>query len=115
MKILSWLIVPPLMIVAAALAVANRGAVVVSFDPLPVELERPLYEVMLGAVFLGLVIGSGAIWWRDGRVRQMARRRRREIQRLERELKLVREAAGEDVAAEPETPVQISGPGGRAD
>lgn len=90
-KIVSWILLLPAGLLAIVLAVANRGRVTLSFDPLPFELELPLYVIMLASIFIGIVIGAGVMWWRDGRLRRLARRRGRETAELEREVRILRD------------------------
>ena len=77
---------PPLAILVVAFAVANRHGVIVRLDPLPVEIELPLYVVAFGGVLIGLLVGGLASWLRGGRWRREGRRQRRRATRLEREL-----------------------------
>ncbi len=91
MKFLAWLIFVAVGLLTVVLAVANRGPVTFSLDPLPLAFDLPLYAVILASVFVGLLIGAGAMWLRDGKVRRLARQRRREAAKLEKELRAVRE------------------------
>ncbi|MCG8690010.1 MAG: lipopolysaccharide assembly protein LapA domain-containing protein [Minwuiales bacterium] len=91
MKFLAWLIFVAVGLLTVLLAVANRGPVTFSLDPLPLALELPLYAVILASVFIGLLIGAGAMWLRDGKVRRLARQRRREAAKLEDELRAMRD------------------------
>ena len=86
MNLLVWLITPPLAVLMIGFAVANRGLVAVSFDPLPVMLSLPLFLVVFLGAFLGLLAGGLVVWIRDRRLRQQLRRQRRELRRLEDEL-----------------------------
>ncbi len=72
----------PLIALAAAFAVANRAAVTIDLDPLPFALDAPLYALVMAAVFAGLVVGGVAAWLTGGK-------RRREIRRLKRNLKML--------------------------
>ncbi len=90
-KFVYWILLLPAGLLAIILAVANRVRVTLSFDPLPFELELPLYVIMLASIFVGIVIGAGVMWWRDGRLRRLARRRGRETAELERELRTLRD------------------------
>lgn len=85
MKIISRILLLPLAIVVIAFAVANRHDVVVRLDPLPVDLDLPLYAVAFGGVVIGLLVGGLASWLRGGRWRREARVQRRRAKRLERE------------------------------
>lgn len=83
-RFLSILIGLPLSILIIALAVSNRREVLVSLDPFspnaPVlSLTMPLYAVIFGALIVGVVLGGGITWLRQGRFRREARRARREL------------------------------------
>ncbi len=85
-------------IVGAALivifAVANRDSVQVSFFPVPLQFEWPLYGVFLGGMFVGALLGGLSLWlsghemrkeWRElkKRFRVMEDERRRKEQQDE--------------------------------
>jgi uncharacterized integral membrane protein len=57
MRLLVWIVLAPLGLLAVAFAVANRAPVVVSLDPLPIRLALPLYLVVFAALFVGLILG----------------------------------------------------------
>lgn len=60
MRLLGWIVVLPLALVAIAFAVANRGPVRISFDPLPLAVDLPLYLALFAALFAGIVLGGVA-------------------------------------------------------
>jgi uncharacterized integral membrane protein len=77
-KIAKALILIPLAIVIVSLAVANRQAVIVSFDPFDqahpaISVTLPLYVLILALVIAGVVIGGVAAWLRQGKWRWRAR------------------------------------------
>lgn len=70
----------PLAIVLVALAVANRAPVAFTLDPFNpgnpgLTATLPLFVYLFAALLVGLVIGSGATWLRQGRYRKLARKR----------------------------------------
>ena len=70
----------PLAIVLIALAVANRAPVDFTLDPFNpgnpgLTVAMPLFVYLFAALVLGLVIGSMATWFRQGRYRKQARKR----------------------------------------
>jgi len=74
----------PLAIVLIALAVANRAPVALTIDPFnpgnpALTASLPLFIYLFGALALGLVIGSVATWFKQGRYRKLARQREAEI------------------------------------
>jgi uncharacterized integral membrane protein len=85
-KLVHWLVTLPLAIIVVIFAVSNREGVIVTFWPLPVSLEAPLYLVVLLALFAGFLVGELVAWINGRRWRREARRRARRIEALEREL-----------------------------
>lgn len=97
-RIVNWLVLLPVAIVAIALAVANRGPMTVSLDPFSREapafvLTLPVYVVILLALTAGVVLGGVAVWLKQGTYRKRCRRAegqldvaRAEAERLRAEL-----------------------------
>lgn len=74
----------PLAIVLIALAVANRTPVDFTIDPFNpgnpgLTVSLPLFVFLFCALALGLIIGSVATWFRQGRYRKLARQREAEL------------------------------------
>lgn len=74
----------PLAIVLVALAVANRAPVAFTIDPFNpgnpgLTVTLPLFVLLFAALALGLVVGSVATWFRQGRYRKLARQREAEL------------------------------------
>ncbi|MEZ5787875.1 MAG: LapA family protein [Xanthobacteraceae bacterium] len=110
-RIIAFIILVPLAIVIVALAVANRGSVAISFDPVnatdPLYVAHvPLYLLMLALVILGVLIGGAAAWLKQGRWRRQSRRQAYELRRvndenrdLKRRLKTAETVAAEATAS----------------
>ncbi len=98
MKLLWWILVLPLIALAAAFAVANRAAVTIDLDPLPFAVEAPLYAVVMAAIFAGLVIGGVVAWLAGGKRRREVRRLKRNLKMLESEVASLRARLAEPVA-----------------
>jgi uncharacterized integral membrane protein len=95
-KLITALILVPLAILIAAFAVANRGSVVVSFDPFDAAhpafaLPVPLFALLLVAVVVGVVIGGIAAWMRQSKWRRTARLAQGQARALHAELEQLRE------------------------
>src|SRR5262245_40113145 len=76
----------PLVVVAAAIGVANSHWVRLSLDPFrpddpALALDLPLYAWLLGALLLGVVAGGAAMWLTQARWRRGARRGAAEVDR----------------------------------
>jgi uncharacterized integral membrane protein len=98
-KIIAAVILIPLAIVIIAFAVANRQKVTISFDPFSSDLAtssvtRPLYQVIIGVLIVGVVIGGVAAWLRQAKWRRIARRLGREVEELRGEVASLRRSPG---------------------
>jgi uncharacterized integral membrane protein len=84
-RIVLVVILVPLAIILIALAVANREQVAFTLDPFNpgnpgLTLHMPLFFLMFAALAAGMVIGSIATWFKQGRYRKLARQRGLEAQ-----------------------------------
>ncbi len=105
-KIVAAVILIPLAIVIVAFAVANRQKATISFDPFSSDLAassvtRPLYQVIIAVLIVGVVIGGVAAWLRQAKWRRVARRLEREAEQLRGEVASLRRSSG-NVANVPE-------------
>ncbi|NNM71173.1 lipopolysaccharide assembly protein LapA domain-containing protein [Enterovirga aerilata] len=94
---LKALILLPIAILVVLLAVANRGPVVLSFDPFSkgapeLSVTLPLFALILGSVALGVVLGGVGSWLAAGRQRRERRMSAREINRLKAEADRLRDS-----------------------
>ena|SRR5690348_9091440 len=92
MRLFHWLVTAPLAVVLIVFAVNNRDAVTLSFWPLPVTLQAPVYLIVLLALLVGFLIGELVAWTNGRRWRQQARHSTRRIAELERALAAQAEA-----------------------
>jgi len=83
---LSWIVTLPLMLIGVVFAVVNRQAVEVRLWPLEIELQAPLFVVVLLAVFVGFVLGGVATWFAAGRRRRAAREEHHRLRQLEQQV-----------------------------
>lgn len=97
LKLLRTLLALVGIVLVATFAVANRGAVEVSFWPLPFTNTLPLYAILLIGVALGVILGAIATWLSAHSRRVAFRDVRRRVSALEYHERLRREA--EDQAA----------------
>jgi uncharacterized integral membrane protein len=98
-KFVVVLLLVPLAIVFAALAVANRQTVVVSFDPFDQAnpafvLALPLFALILALVIAGVLIGGVAAWLRQGKWRRTARRAQAQARELRVEVDRLKRRMG---------------------
>lgn len=97
-RIVNWLFLAPVALIAVVLAVANRTPVTLSVDPFAREASAlsvsvPLFAVVFLAMIIGVVIGGTAVWWKQGRYRKRCRlaeseltAARSDVERLRNEL-----------------------------
>ncbi len=81
-----WLVAVPVAVAVVWFAVANRDRVRISFDPLPLELEPPIFAVAFAALFVGFVGGAVVAWLGGHKWRRLARQHKREAAALARRL-----------------------------
>jgi uncharacterized integral membrane protein len=98
-RIVGWIVLVPLCVVLIVFALANRQLVVVNFNPfVPSEalttpgVGVPLFLVLFGVLLFGVVAGGIATWFAQSSHRRDERAYRREAERLNRELDVVRRA-----------------------
>ena len=82
-RLVQILIYLPLAVILIVLSVANRHPVTISLDPFggaepSLSVSIPLFLIILGALFIGVVIGGAAAWFSQGKWRKRARRSREE-------------------------------------
>lgn len=80
-RLTTLLIVLPIGIIVVALAVANRQPVTLAMPPYINEepflsATLPLFAVIFASILVGMVIGSCATWFKQGRFRKAARERK---------------------------------------
>ncbi len=103
MKLLLWLLLLPLTLIFMAFAIANRHGVTLSLDPTPFSIQAPLYGFIFAGIFVGLVAGGLISWLRAGGCRRQLRQEKRNIRRLESELREAVGNAGEAAYARPDS------------
>ena len=94
-KIVTAVIVIPLLIVVVGFAVANRQAVTLSFDPFSsaqpaYALTLPLFVIIFVLLIVGVIIGGAASWMRQGAWRRSARRLDAQVRDLHSEVDAMR-------------------------
>jgi hypothetical protein len=98
-KIVTAFILVPLAILIAAFAVANRGSVVISFDPFDLgqpayTVAVPLFALILLLVLSGVIVGGTAAWLKQRKWRLRARRSAAEVDALRAEVDALRQSGG---------------------
>ena len=116
-KIVTAIVVVPLVTVIVAFAVANRQAVTVSFDPFSTTSPAyattlPLFVLLFIVLILGVIIGGIAAWIRQSKWRRIARKLDADVRALHDELETIRRRFGtsEPTPLEPSPPLFIPPP-----
>ncbi|HXQ42181.1 MAG TPA: LapA family protein [Candidatus Udaeobacter sp.] len=73
MRRLSFIISLPLFVVLVVFAVDNRGALALSFWPLPWAFTLPVFVALFLALLIGFLAGAVAAWLSGGRTRRRLR------------------------------------------
>ncbi len=108
-RVLLIVVVVPLAVILVALAVANRTPVAFTLDPFNpgspgLTLQLPLFAMLFIAAVIGVLLGSFATWWSQGRHRKEARAKSKEVHQL------VQELSQRSAAAPPAPPQASAGP-----
>jgi uncharacterized integral membrane protein len=85
-RLIYWAVILVLTVALILFAVSNRESVSLALWPLPFLVDLPLYLLCFASVVVGSLIGLSAAWIAGRGGRREARRRRRRIESLEREL-----------------------------
>lgn len=77
-KLVNVLLVVPLAVILIVMSVANRERVTLAFNPFQpddsvLSLTAPFFVFLFLAVALGILIGSAATWFSQGKYRKRAR------------------------------------------
>lgn len=97
-KFISLLFLVPIGIIIVALSVANRQQVSLAIPPqvndAPLySFSLPLYALLFGTLFVGLIIGSTATWFTQGKHRKQAREQKLEATKMTFEAQKQKERA----------------------
>jgi len=103
MRFLRYLFLGAVGLILVTVALANRQTAALRLVPdeltgfLPVrnEYSLPLFLVILGSIVAGILIGFVWEYFREYKLRADANRSRREMNKLEREVKGLREKTGD--------------------
>lgn len=103
MRYLRYLFLTVVGVVLVTVALANRQPVTIrlapdefsGFLPFTDEITVPLFLIILGGIIVGLLIGFVWEYFREYKLRSEANKRKRQMNRLEREVQGLREKTGE--------------------
>lgn len=97
-KLITFLILVPIAIVLIVLSVANRDLVTLALNPFDpsdtvLSLSAPFFVFLFLALMLGMLIGSLATWFKQGKHRKKARTEAKEAVKWHTEADKQRERA----------------------
>ena len=95
-KLINIIILVPIAIVLIVLSVANRNVVTLALNPFDpsdqvLSVSAPFFVFLFLALMVGMVVGSLATWFRQGRYRKKARQEAKEAVRWHTEADKQRE------------------------
>ncbi len=82
---LFWIVVIPLLFISAFFAIANREIVAIDLWPLFGKVSMPLFVALVGALYVGFLLGALVAWWGGRMSRARARRETRRADAMQRE------------------------------
>ena len=102
MRLVFWLVGVPLAVAVALFAVANRDDVTIEF--LGYAAVLPKFMLILGAIFVGLLIGGTSAWFGQHHWRKQARQLHRRVKHLEGEIETFRSRSVTSTPPSPPVP-----------
>ncbi len=80
----------PASVISVFIAIANRHRVSFILDPFSpdapaLSIDLPLFAIVIGAIFIGMLIGGAVVWSSGAGGRKKARTYRKQIRGLEKE------------------------------
>lgn len=85
-KLLSWIVLTPLVLGLILFAASNRADVVLRLWPFDYELTAPVALVGIGGLFFGFLWGAVMVWISGGAARGRARREAHRADGAEKEV-----------------------------
>jgi uncharacterized integral membrane protein len=112
-KIVTLLILIPIVLAIVLFAVSNRAPVSIGFDPLAAQppmfsFALPQYLLLLVVLIAGVIVGGIAAWMRQSRWRRRARRLSAELKAAYAEADTLRRQLESRTAPPPPPPPQSS-------
>jgi hypothetical protein len=97
-RIVNWIIGVPVAAIIIGFAIANRQWQQVSFDPFSqaapfASITMPLWALLFCGIFLGILAGWAGCWLAQSKWRKAAREARIDLERAQREIRGLKDAA----------------------
>jgi uncharacterized integral membrane protein len=99
MRTIAWIVTLPLGVIAVLFAISNRTSASLTLWPIPVDLEAPLYVIVLVPLAIGLFAGGFIVWVGAALARARARRLEHRLAAVEATLKATQDAQARSVLA----------------
>ncbi|WP_420547746.1 LapA family protein [Curvivirga sp.] len=90
MRIINWILLFPLVLIAISFAVSNRGATELTLWPFPFSVEMPLVLFGFIMMLIGFLAGGFASWMAGQNKRKEARDTRKKANALDKEVQSLR-------------------------
>ncbi|MTI11368.1 LapA family protein [Curvivirga aplysinae] len=90
MRIINWILLFPLVLIAISFAVSNRGATELTLWPFPFSIEMPLVLFGFIMMLIGFLAGGFASWVAGQNKRKEARDTRKKANALDKEVQSLR-------------------------
>ena len=112
-KHFSWILTVPLTVLVVVFAVANRSFVPLDLWPFAIEVQIPIFLLVLGSMLSGFLIGAMVMWLSLGKQRRQSRAAKGQIAKLERQTQELEQARGRAEArgSAPTGPPAVRQPG----
>jgi len=94
-RILSWIVTLPIVILVVLFAVSNRDEITLRLLPFPFEKPIAIWQLTLIELFVGFLLGAIVTWIGDRRRRRETRLLARRVTELELSLAAAQKQAGE--------------------
>jgi putative membrane protein len=87
MNRLRWILSSLLAVLAVFFVLSNPARVSLALEPLPWQMDMPVYLVVVISLAVGWLFGTAITWLQGGGTRHDLRRSRRQVRDLENQLK----------------------------
>lgn len=99
MRTIAWIVTLPLGVIAVLFAISNRTPAVLTLWPIPVDLQAPLYVIVLVPLAIGLFAGGFIVWVGAALARARARRLEHRLAAVEATLKATQDSQARSLLA----------------
>ena len=86
MRLINWILLSPLVLIAISFAVSNREAVELTLWPLPFSVSMPLVLFSFIMILIGFLAGGCASWFAGQNKRKQARDTRKKASELDKKV-----------------------------